>query len=313
LYTLKKRKPLKILTLGFSSIIIGSALIFTACATGSKSYNAALDELDEFAPLDAGGIVYLYIDAVKARPILDAVELPGMGSMDKKQRDQVFDRTSSAVAAYYPETGDRRFLVAAQGAYPSARANMSFGFSSAWKKRRSQTGDAYWYSVQNKLSVSLSPSRAFISDGDPFVQPSGTQSPEGLAPFRQEAVLAGWVDNGAAPINRFLAGLNIPIEIPAGRVLFGVYQREQGYEARIRIETPSASQARGVAAIISMARLFMPPPASADDSLTDPLALAGVLFANPPKQEGVYLDVHTGPLNKKGISLLFNMFSVYSK
>ncbi|MDR2486234.1 MAG: hypothetical protein LBD55_12700 [Treponema sp.] len=292
--------------------VISILLAFTSCATGSKGYNAALDTQDAFAALAPGGAVYLYMDVPKARPILNSISLPGTGGMDSKQVARVFDRTVSAVAAYYPKTAPRRFLAAARGSYPNFQAAMSFAFSPSWKKQRSQIGDSYWYSAKERLSVSLSPNRAFVSDGDPFVPVPGAAAPEGFASFQQEAVMAGWLDDAAAPINQFLASMELPIEIPGGQVLFGVYQSSDRYEARIRLETSSASQARGLAAIIGMARLFIPPPYPGKADSLDPIRLAGLLFANPPDQEGIYLNLHTGVLSEKEISLLFNMFSIYS-
>jgi hypothetical protein len=82
------------------------------------------------------------------------------------------------------------------------------------------------------------------------------------------------------------------------------------YEAVLRIETPSVSQARALVSIISMVRSFMinggPPPAGS------PLALAAALFAMPPVQEGAVLIIRTGVMDEGEIALLFNMFAVYS-
>lgn len=302
MYTLRK----------FSLILLVSAAVFGSCATGSKAYNTGLDQLDEFAPLAPGASAYLYIDVSGARPLLETVPLPGVQDVNKKDMAQILDRTNSAVAAYYPETAPRRFLAAAKGKYPSARANMSFSFSSRWKKRKSAIGDSYWYSARDKLAVSLSGNRAFVSDGDPFVPSPGTVSPEGFPEFRRGAVLAGWVDDAAPRINQFLETLGLPIEIPAGQTLFTLYRKEDLYEGKLRLETPSPAQAKGLAAIIGFARLFLPRTDALDLEEPDQMSLAGILFANPAEADGKYLTLHTGAMSEKGIALLFALFSVYS-
>jgi len=142
--------------------------------------------------------------------------------------------------------------------------------------------------------------------------------PEKLGEFREDAVLAGWMENAGAPVNRFLSSLGIPIQVPTDRVLFGVYEAEEGatasdrrYMAVIRVETPSAIQARALAALISMARMVMDSakPSSAGGSMT----LAIALFANPPVPEEQDLIIHTGTLGAGDIALLFDSFSIYSK
>jgi hypothetical protein len=245
----------------------------------------------------------------EARPILNNISFKGMQG---SQLSDFFAMTKSAVAAFYPETAPRHFLAAARGAYPSSRANTSFAFSPSWKKRRSETGESYWYSPKDKLAVSLSPERAFVSDGDPFVPSPGTTAPADFPSFRQGAVLAGWLDNSAGPINQFLEGRGIPIQIPGGQILFGIQKSDTQYQATIRIETPSPSQAKALAAILSMARLFMPSSKVTEGESPDPMTVIGALFANPPMQDGPYLTLRTGLLDEKGIALLFNMFSVYS-
>jgi hypothetical protein len=291
---------------------LAAALALSSCATGSAAYNDSLKDLDEFAPLAPGGTLYITIDVPAARPILDAVDLSMMRNMNKKRVAQILDRTRSAVAAYYPENAPRRFQAAARGAYPKARANTAFFFDGAWKKQTSEIGDSYWHSARDKMSVSLSNDRAFVSDGDPFTPRPGALSPADFGDFRRGVVLAGWIENAAEPINRFLASLGLPIEIPAGRTLFAVHEAGGFYQGTIRMETPSESHARALAAIVGMARLFMPAPAPLEGRDLTPTDLAATLFANPPAQDGVYLTMRTGDLSAAGAALLFSQFSVYS-
>jgi hypothetical protein len=225
---------------------------------------------------------------------------------------RILDKTESAVAAVYPEGAGRRFFAAAKGSYPRFRAGLSFAFSPAWKKVRSETGPRYWRSARDRLSISLGSGRALVSDGDLFTQSPGTESPGGFGELRPGAVLAGWTTSAAA-VNRFIESLAIPIQIPADRLIFGVYaaaddRGERTYEAVLRMETPSVSQARGLVSIFSMARMFI---AGMDlDGFQGSIVRA--LFANLPVREEADLIIHTGLMDEGEIALLFTMFTVYS-
>ncbi|GHU59509.1 hypothetical protein FACS189444_4920 [Spirochaetia bacterium] len=290
--------------------MLTAILGFASCT--SSPAPIAVDE-DVF-PLDPGGSVYLTIDVTRARPLLD---LLSFGGMTGKDAAQMLDMTWSAVAAVYPEGGERSYLVSAAGKYPAASAGMSFTFSPAWKKVRSPTGLRYWRSAKDNLSVLLEGNRARVSDGDPIAGTPGVTAPAALADIRRGAVLAGWLDDVETPINRFMEFLGLPLQIPADQVIFGVYESpvedeaaEQRYEAALRIETPSVSQAIALRSMIAMVRLFM---AGAADLNSSPAALGAVLFANPPVQDDTALILHTGSMDSRSIALLFNLFSVYSK
>jgi hypothetical protein len=284
-------------------------LWFTSCASGPrvKAWYADPGEgaAETTAPVAPGGLVYFYIDVPAARPLLEKLSLAGFTAGQNKE---ALDRTESAVAAIYPEGSERRFLAAARGKYPAFRAGFSFALSRDWKRVRSDTG-TYWRSAKNNLSLALSGDRAFISDGNPFIAGLGIEVPEGLAELRRGSLLAGWADD-AGPLNQFIASMAIPIQIPAERLLFGVYAAEGGtkYEALLRLTTPTASQARGLVSIFSIARLVI----AGMDLNEEGAALASIFFASPPVQEGSTLIIRTGAVDETGIALLLNMFSLYS-
>ncbi|MDR2393066.1 MAG: hypothetical protein LBD93_02760 [Treponema sp.] len=282
--------------------LLGIIMMLASCATSPKTQ--ILSEAGPFAGFPQGALAYLYVDTVKARPILDAISLERIQE-NKRAFAAALDKTTSAVAALYPKGAPRHFLVAARGRYPRFRASLSFAFSAAWKKRRSETGATYWHSPQQGISVLLRPEQAFISDGDPILVPGASlpQAPEAFASFCENAVLAGWLTEGAMPLNQFLSSLEIPLQIPAGQVLFRLQQSEAYYQGMIRIETPSVSQAKALVSLFSMARLFM--------ANLDPQEGAGVFFTNPPVQDGPWVNLRTGPLDAQGVSLLFSMFSLY--
>jgi hypothetical protein len=314
-------------SLGVGGPLFFFLLVLASCATGPRKAEPPGPGQDDFALLPPGGTLYFAVDVPQARPILDLVSL---GDLSGKDAAAVLDRTGSAVAAVYGEGEPRSFLAVLRGGYPRFRSGLSFAFSPAWKKARSATGARYWRSSSYGLSLFLDADRALVSDGDPFSPPPGAEPPEGLAELRRGALLAGWLEDAGTPISQFFAQIEIPIQIPAKRALFGVYALSRGpasegagpsgnagdpeepvYEAALRIETPSASQAKALVSVISMARLFM--AGGASPGAGSPLALAAALFANPPVQEGPFLLIHTGAMDARGIALLFNMFSVYSE
>jgi hypothetical protein len=85
------------------------------------------------------------------------------------------------------------------------------------------------------------------------------------------------------------------------------------YEIKLRIKTPSEVNARSLVTLFSTARLFIPRPGSAQGSAdAEIFELLSLLFARPPVQEGVYLNLRTAPINESGVALLFRLFSLYS-
>ncbi|GHV10551.1 hypothetical protein FACS189491_00230 [Spirochaetia bacterium] len=319
--------------------IFAGLLFLGSCATAPKVVPLSPDAQGvEYLPLAPGGLVYVFADVDAARPILDRFSLGGISG---GQATEILDRTRYAVAAVYPKESSQNVQAAAWGNYPSASAGLSFAFSKDWKKRKSASGKFYWYSERNSFAVSLNAGQAFVSMGapgakpggvpaansknplDPFAPPPGIASPEGFAEFRRGAALSFWVEDPAVPLNRFLNVLTLPLQIPAEQLFISLYPASPeylaepgsaGYEAHVRIKTPTASQARALVTIMSMARLFASNAAGAE-GLAAPSSVAGlipILFAHPPEQDGTFLNIRTAPMDAGEIALLFGMFSIYS-
>lgn len=326
-----------------------AALVLASCASAPRAQLTEEEPGREFAALDPGALVYLIVDVPAARPILDLVSFDG-GMLRSGLPPAILDRTGTAVAAVYPPGMGRRFLVAAEGRFPAARARFSFAFSSSWKKVSSPAGKRYWRSAREGLSVSLDSRSARVSDGDPYAAAGGVLAPDAFGPLRRGAALAGWIENAAAPIGRFLERLRIPLQIPADRAIFGVYavpppaapaygdgsvaggdlpghgvgeesryrravaagsgEEKPRYEAVLRIETSSPSHARGLIAMVSLLRNFL--DTGADAGPDSPVALIAALLANPPVQEDSALILRSSAMDCESVALLFNLFSVYS-
>ena len=303
--------------------ILAACVLFTACASSPKPETFYADRRDSFALMAPGADIYLSADVEAARPILDRLSFGGFGG---GEISQFLDMTGSITAALYG-SGPRRFLAAASGRYPSGRGGIFFSASKDWVKVKSESGIEYWHSDKSALSVYLGSSRAYVSDADPFVSAPGAESPAGLADLRAGAVLSGWMDKPGAALNRIIAALGVPVQIPADRLVFGVYRAEKEadsagektpaetglYRAALRLETQSAAQAAALARIFTMAKLAMAfVDFSAMESGADLASLAGIFLSNVPEQDGSVLTLTTGIMDGKNIALLFNTLSVYS-
>jgi hypothetical protein len=290
-------------------LAVSAILLFVSCASLPGIEDPAPE--DDFALLPPGASLYLYAEIAGARPILELLSIGGISGADIPE---ILDRTDSLTAAFYPEGAGRRFLAAGRGRYPVFRTGLSLSMSSAWKKRRSETGGRYWYSAGYKLAAAIGKERALLSDTDPLVSSPGSRSPAGFEAFRGGAVLAGWLPDAAVPINAFFADREIPLQIPVQQIVFSVFPQgkngeEEKYEITMRLETPSASHAQGLASIMTMMRLFMTAAFGPDD----PLKVIADLFIRPPLREDANLILRSGPLGKRDLALLFNGFSLYSR
>ena len=303
-------------------LLIVLAGLWVSCKTAPEFPDPVLGE-SAFFPLEPGALVYVCADVGEARPILDL--LPIMG-MSEKQSKEMLDRTSSAVAAWYPAASGRRFQLAAWGNYPGFRADMAFGADRNWKKQRSAAGLPYWHSARDGLSVALNAKQAFVAasrddvPAGPFSAPPGVEVPEDFGSFRRGALIACWFEEPAALVNRIFAAMELPLQLPAERILLSVFPEggpaaapegdgetaERRYEALVRMRFSTEAQARGVSALFALAGAFL-----SGGMAEGPAALAAVFFAHPPVQDGRNLHLRTAALTEGEIALLFRLFSLY--
>jgi hypothetical protein len=297
-------------------------MFFISCKTAPKMPDPVREDI-EYISLEPGALVYVFADVQGARPILDLVPIQ---ELDDKQSKQMLDRTRSAVAALYPAESGRRFQLTAWGRYPGFRAGMAFGLSKGWKKQRSAAGFPYWYSGYSGLSLAMTGKQVFASastdgnPGDPFTAPPGIEVPEGLTEFRRGALVSCWLENPGPVINRIIERMQIPLQIPAERLFVSLFSAagEDGaaetgnrqYQGLLRIQLAGASQARALMTLFSMARAFTGGVRTGREA-EGPEALAALLFANPPVQDGKNLTIKTAAMSEKEIALLFSLFSVY--
>jgi hypothetical protein len=182
----------------FLCLLFPAVLFLGSCASSPRS--GIEERRGEFDALAPGGQVYFYVDVSRTRPILDLVSLRGISG---KEAAEILGRTSSAVGAFYPPGSSRRFLMESRGNYPRGRGRFSLSLSSAWKQVRSPSGKRYYHSAGYGFSVGLERDWALLSDQDPYAEAGGVTAPEKLAELREDAILAGWMENaGNSPVGR---------------------------------------------------------------------------------------------------------------
>lgn len=309
-------------------IVIFLAALLSACATKPQAVKPAVPKPEtfyegrsEFALMAEGASVYIHAQVQQVRPILDSLKLGGMTGAEIKE---FLDMSDVLTAAVFSPLEERHFYAAALGNFPSVRGGLFFGASKDWETKTSSTKMPYWHSARSRLSVSLNPKQAFISDDDPFVPPPGAQAPEALAALKKDSVLYGWMNEPAPALNRMIASFGMPVQIPANRILFAVYPASPGkaneqtaknktkdselYTAVLRFETSSASQANALVSIFSLARLAL---AIADFSAHKDLeTLVRAFFWQNPRADGNALILNTGTMKGEDIALLFNLISL---
>ena len=335
--------PISLFTFHFSLFTFLFSLfsfLFLSCQSAPTPPDALIDKTG-FVPLGQGASVYIFADAKKAGPILESLNINGINGLDNKQFRQMLDRTQFVMAAVYPsasspaQTQTQRLQLAAWGNYPVSGAGMAMTFSKDWKKVRSPEGKNYWYSEKNGVSLALEAKQAFVVIGGnspayPVSAAPGATVPEGFTAFRnassalgKDAVISCWIENPAASFNQFLRKMEIPIELPAEKFFVSIIplnvtpsqENARQYEALLQIQVATATQARGLAAVISLARNFISTDAADINAVGGnanniSALMVSLLFANPPVQDGNNINIKTGLLSAGEISLLFNLFSI---
>ncbi|MHC6201597.1 hypothetical protein ACYULU_00185 [Breznakiellaceae bacterium SP9] len=300
----------------YQGVIIAALLAaFAACSIDKKVFTEGTDEL---SVLPEGGDTYFIAEVARIRPIIDALSLQSLSAAG-----DFLSQTDKAVVAFYPKGAPRRFLAAAEGSYPNFWGNLYFFFSFAWKKLSSASGESYYHSKEDALSVFLQSTCLFLSDGDPLPVGKSVSSPPWFKDYRAGAVLAGWMEEPAPKLKRFLDAMEIPLEIPAKQLLIVFYEspaakssQQKQYEIHIRLELPTRSQARAIKTLFSMARTNIleaeedAPYETAEDAQF--MFIMKSLFDGVPQQSETAIDLRPKTMDAANIALLFNMFSLYS-
>jgi hypothetical protein len=328
-------------------LALGAILLILAACTSAPRIPDPL--LEQKIPLDGGAAAYIFINVPEARPILDTVSLGGYNSA---QLSEILDKTSFAMAALYTPGiravawGDYPSFRAglAFGMSKEWKRQRSAAGKSYWYSAGRRLSLAL---ERSRAFVALEPavfgpaaavSPALSAAAGPYAQGPGIDIPEGFNAFREGAPLALWMEDPAGPLDRFLGTLRLPIRIPAEQLMAALLilpeqdpqdnagvlppfspaagSPETGtlYEIRLRIRTPSETSARTFMTLYSTARFFIARSGGQmGQGSQETLKLLNILFARPAEQQGAYITLRSLPLDKNDITLLFNLFSVYSQ
>jgi len=267
------------------------SLVFLSCKTSAPSIRLPETCIKEGTlPLDKGALVYLAVNVNEARSFINM--LPVKELNDNTVR-QMIDRSDFAAAAIFPAASGRRFQITTWGNYPKSAADMILGTNKNWTKRQNENRASYWHSPADRISMAISARNLFVvsSLNDTPVNPiaaggGSVEVPEGFADFYSGAVLSCWMDNPSSMLQQIMDKAGVPLRIPVNQLFFNLFsgnQAQKQYEAVIRLEFESASQARGMAAILNLAGAF---------SSNDPaLQIAKLILSNRPVQTERYLDI----------------------
>jgi len=300
--------------------ILALALIAAAVASCRSAPPAASFPPDypAYIGLEPGATAYILVDARLARPILDRLDLMGMGSGDR-QVARVLDGTdSAAIAIYGGEAGGGGSLrLIAEGNFPSARARLAMRLDRGWRGMRSpETGGRFWHSGDGGISVAVAGREARVatsSDGtpaDPFRSGGGTRVPEGFGAFGSGAAVSLWLEEAGERLNRMLSGMGLPLFIPAEQLFASLrhapvpvgWDGAPLFAMSISIQVASPLLANNLAIALSIARGLL---AVSDGGGANPMA---ALLANPPSADGRYLVLSGAPMTADEIALLLGQF-----
>ena len=291
-------------------ILLLPLFIFFSCQSVPEIFNETLLE-KRGVPLEKGASIYIFADVKEARPLIDLLPIK---ELKDSQTKQMLDKTDFLAAAMFPKESKLRFQLAAWGNYPSSGADMAFGMNKNWKKTRASLGYSYWRSEADKLSIAVSARQAFIAasaddtPAEPVTTAPAVKMPEGFAEFRKNASdnraypLSCWLSESGSVINRVLNSTGLPIRFPVQELFIVFFPADEGkHHALMRMKFDTASQAKSMAALLSVANNFI------YGELGGKSLLTSVFFANPPVQSDRNIDVKTAPLGEKEIAAILGL------
>lgn len=287
----------------FSVLFLASFLLLS-CMTRPAVHEFELQDQTK-VPLDQGMIAYMEVNVHEFRPVLDSMEL-----LQDKQTANILDRTDSILLAAYPNDHNRRMMLVTQGTYPVFWTSLSLGFNRSWKKVKDISGEKYWHSETEQLSLVLDSERVVVSDSLPFLQTPEQELPENLLSVRRNAALWISVEQPQYFFTPLLGELSALIKIPAKRILIIVQPDSDAYDALFRIEASSEKLGGAMRSFHSLASSMIAGIQVPDD---DPLMqFAKDFFSASAKLDGSDLLVKLEDISSEKISLLLQVLSVYS-
>jgi hypothetical protein len=223
---------------------------------------------------------------------------------NSRQTTDFIKRTKTAVFGLYQNgTSTRQSVYAVtQGNYPAFSYNVGLALSSKWK---TATINGKKWHTQDAAALSVKKTEASVRLGDiPTSLSDPASSYEDLRALLDTAsqanespvVFALFIPASETP--GLISSLGIPLNITLGSVSMTVTgtQAADSYQATLRVNTKSPSEAKALTAIFSLLRATIGRRAPSS-GITDPF-ITSLLFANPPALDGNTVII-TGPLSRK--------------
>jgi hypothetical protein len=248
--------------------------------------------------LPPGAIAYGFADVPQMKTVIEDIS-PGL--LHDKNAARFVDKSDYAVVGVYQDISDgaqpgsQSYFLITRGTYPAYSYNFALGFSSNWKKV-SIDGKKWWR--QGTVALLIEKNEARIQIGQIGRTPDQTMNPASggelgafFADARREAekdktplAFAYYVPSSetASLIRR----VGIPFDISLQNITltsFADPRAETSYQSTLSLTARSPSEAKALAAILSLARVTIGrrgQPNAANAFITE------LLFANPPAFDG---------------------------
>jgi hypothetical protein len=312
--------------------LLGALVLAVSCATsgegGGGRDSMARDAIardsvarDSIAQLPQGAVIYGFVDIDGGTELLQ--ELYPVLFDDKRTADFI-KRTKTAVFGVYRSEKPSVFAIT-NGAYPLFRYNLGFSLSPDWKSEKLD-GEKWWKSGNTALLIrkhealltlgasASTNSLAFNStppkDGASSDDSNVLHNPH--FPIEENTALSLSLSRSEAV--RLLKNAGFPLELPLlGFTLSILHDAEDARDEdtrhpwlpKITIETGSASEAKAVYAIFSLARMALAQgklPLSAEARL-----FTEVFFDHAPLSEGTRVTIFGATVDEGTLALLAEM------
>ena len=259
-------------------------------------------EMPRTLPLENDGVIYIIADVKKAKSIIDILPIRGLKNW---QTVLVTETTHTAAAAFFNIDSGREYQVTASGNYPRLPAAIVLFFHWQWKSHRTGT-ENYWFSDRSRLSISIESNQVSMISWrehrvNPVSETNSTILPSTFINFGRGAPLSCWMKAPDILLNKMLENEEIPVMIPAEELFFSLYvTRDNKIEIKFMIRFESISLAQETAANLASRTAHR---RNETDSV-----LSSLFFANPPVQNGIYVNLVSAPLTNEDALELIGVF-----
>jgi hypothetical protein len=291
--------------------ILPTAFLAFSCATSPHPIQKSL-ALAASLPQDAA--IYGVADVARAKNIIRSAA-PALFA-DQKAVEFLENSAFAALGIYrsgtFPAASTSRGLfLAVCGHYPASSYQLGLMLSPGWNPE-SFAGKKWWRKGLD--AVSITKEEAFLRRGETPPPPSPEEAahavlPEEITDSVPPPVLAFFVSS--AETSALIRRLGIPLEMTLDGITMTVSedtgQDTPSWSTRLRLKTKSASEAKALSAIFSLARITVGRGAEISLAFSP---LAWLFFSNPPVVEGSTLIISGTTTSESALGGLFSPFLV---